>query len=62
MRLPLIVFVFFISGCSSEQLYAIVQESQRNQCLKMPESYESKECFKNANMSYEEYKNLKLKN
>lgn len=56
--LTVIILVLFISGCTSGQLYAIGQDSQRSLCFKIPDQKESNECLNRASMSYDEYKSI----
>ena len=48
-----LVFVV-IAGCSNRGAYEGIQASNRNECLKVPES-EYDECMENASKSYNEY-------
>jgi hypothetical protein len=47
------------SGCTSQQLYGIGQEYQRNQCLHIPDKIESDRCLSKINTSYDDYKREK---
>lgn len=47
------------SGCTSQQLYGIGQEYQRNQCRQIPDKSESDRCLSKTNTSYDEYKREK---
>jgi len=53
-----IVFTLF-SGCTSQQLYGVGQEYQRNQCLHIPDKVESDRCLSKTNTSYDDYKREK---
>ncbi len=41
----ILVFFSLFSGCTSQQLYAMGQEYQRNQCLHIPDKIESDRCL-----------------
>lgn len=45
-----------LAGCAPEQFYASGQNLQRNECNKLPDSQERMRCLKNAEVSYETYK------
>mgnify|MGYP000473426747 CR=1 FL=1 len=45
-----------LAGCSTEQFYASGQNWQRNQCSKLLDSQERGRCLKNADASYDSYK------
>ncbi|BCO28067.1 hypothetical protein MIZ03_2960 [Rhodoferax lithotrophicus] len=44
------------TGCSSEQLYAAGRNAQRTECLKQPDQERQSRCFKDAGISYDQYK------
>ena len=44
------------TACSSQQLYATGQAYQRQQCLKIPDTEQSRQCLNNADKSYDDYK------
>jgi len=47
------------AGCTSQQLYGVSQEYQRNQCLYIPDKVESDKCLSKINISYDDYKREK---
>jgi hypothetical protein len=43
------------AGCTSEQLYGTGQNWQRNQCNRMPDGDERRQCLARADTSYDDY-------
>ncbi len=55
-RLPAIALLALIAGCSNKQLYGALQDSQKVECQKYPDTrYE--ECMERLSTPYEEYEN-----
>ena len=46
----------FLSGCTSQQLYASGQAYQRNQCILMPDQGDRDRCLSKTNTTYDDYK------
>lgn len=45
-----------LSGCTSQKIYGIGQSYERNQCLQIPDKFESDRCLSKINTSYDKYK------
>jgi hypothetical protein len=43
------------SGCSSEQLYAVGRQAQRNECMKQTDQTSRSRCLQDAGMSHDTY-------
>lgn len=56
LMLASLTLAALLAGCSTEQFYASGQNWQRNQCSKLPDSQERGRCLKNADASYDSYK------
>lgn len=48
--------VFSMAGCSQRELYDSLQEYQKNECMKLPET-QYEDCVGSADKSYHTYKN-----
>jgi len=43
------------SACTSQQLFSVSQEYERNQCLHIADKIESERCMGKINKSYDDY-------
>jgi hypothetical protein len=43
------------AGCSSEQLYAVGRNAQRNECMKQTDQESRRRCLQDAGMSHDAY-------
>lgn len=46
-----------MAGCSNEQVYNAIQENQRLECAKLPDSRYA-DCMRELSTSYREYKSM----
>ena len=51
----LIVLCMIQAGCSSEQLYAVGRQAQRNECMKQTDTATRSRCLQDAGMSHDAY-------
>jgi hypothetical protein len=51
----LLVLAVLAGGCTSEQMYGTGQNWQRNQCNRMPDGDERRECMARADVWYDDY-------
>ena len=60
LRFTTLFFVFTsivgLSSCSSQQLYGVGQEWQKNECNKIIDMQERSRCMSSTKTSYEDYK------
>jgi len=50
-----ILCTLLCTACTSQQLYSTGQAYQRQQCLKIPDTEQSRQCMSNADKSYDDY-------
>jgi len=55
MRIAFLPVVGALAACSSQQLYAVGQEWQMQECRKIPDTAERARCERSAATSYERY-------
>jgi hypothetical protein len=55
MRTALFTLALALSACSSQQLYGVGQEWQKQECRRIPDLAERARCEKSAATSYERY-------
>ena len=48
-----------LSGCTSQQMYATGQQSQRQQCMQLVEQAAVEKCLEQANLPVEDYHNAR---
>lgn len=55
MTVALIALCLIHAGCSSEQLYAVGRQAQRNECMKEVDQTTRARCLQDAGMSHDAY-------
>ncbi len=55
-RLPIVLVVAVLGGCTSRELYHAGQQWQRQECQRLMDLEERKRCHASTARSYEDYK------
>jgi hypothetical protein len=55
-RLPILLVLLSVAGCSTRQLYSTGQSWQRQECLRLPDLAERDRCMRSTARSYDEFR------